>query len=73
MEGRSEEQVKNGEGWRGGGEGKGSFNFMQHENYQQYILVITMRGERGGEEGREFTDLFSNNVSKGSVIVIQFG
>ena len=51
---------------------------MQHENYQQYILVTTMRGERGGgergggEEGEEFTDLFSNNVSKGSVIVIQF-
>ena len=45
---------------------------MQHENYQQYILVTTMRGE-GGEEGEEFTDLFSNNVSKGSVIIIQFG
>ena len=66
----SEERVKNGEGWRGGGEGKGSINFMQHENYQQYILVTIMRGERGGEE---FTDLFSNNISKGSVIVIQFG
>ena len=51
---------------------------MQHENYQQYILVTTMRGERGGGErgggeGEESTDLFSNNVSKGSVIVIQFG
>ena len=50
---------------------------MQHENYQQYILVITMRGDRGvggegGKGGREFTNLFSNNVSKGSVIVIQF-
>ena len=39
-----------------------------------------MRGERGGgegggefREGEEFTDLFSNNVGKGSVIVIQFG
>ena len=46
---------------------------MQHENYQQYILVTTMRGERGGGEGEESTDLFPNNVSKGSVIVIQFG
>ena len=63
--------MKNGEGWKGGREGKGSFNFMQHENYQQYILVTTMRGEREG--GEEFTDLFSNNVSKGSVIIIQFG
>ena len=36
-----------------------------------------MRGERGGggefREGEEFTDLFSNNISEGSVIVIQFG
>ena len=49
---------------------------MQHENYQRYILVITMRGDRGeggGEGGREFTDLFSYNISKSSVIVIQFG
>ena len=32
-----------------------------------------MRGERGGGEGEESTDLFSNNISEGSVIVIQFG
>ena len=40
-----------------------------------------MRGERGGGRGGgefregegEFTDLFSYNISEGSVIVIQFG
>ena len=47
---------------------------MQCENYQQYILVTTMRRGRGGGGGKErggITDLFSNNVSQGSVVIIQ--
>ena len=57
-------------GRRSGREGKGSINFMQRVNYQQYILVTTMGRERGGGREGGFTDLFFNNISQGSVLFI---